>query len=247
MPLCFMFNRSKIPDIIAIQEAGTKVKLPGYKSFQSSDSDLTAILVQRNLAADLVQLAETGIQDNFIEVILRNKEDCSHFILNVYSKPRAQHHRFHSLLEAAKKKAARNPLLIVGDFNAPHTSWGYSYTTKKGRMLWEQIQKCHLTPQSDPFTATRIGTSVQRDTSPDLTLSAGISEMQWTCTEHTLGSDHYIIQSDILSVKQYTAPIRHTHFTDWNKFRKIRDQQNSRGFSEPADLENWTQQLIKDA
>ncbi|KAH7965709.1 hypothetical protein HPB49_009971 [Dermacentor silvarum] len=48
-------------------------------------------------------------------------------ILNVYSSPRRYDERFYGLIGKAVKMAtdAGIPLVVAGDFNAPHSTWGY--------------------------------------------------------------------------------------------------------------------------
>ncbi|KAH7977479.1 hypothetical protein HPB49_001874 [Dermacentor silvarum] len=67
-------------------------------------------------------------------------------------------------------------------------------------------------------TPTRIGNSVSMDNIPDLVLSYSIRDVTWTRTQHTLGSDHYMIQ-----VTVPFKPPRHTYMThkliNWDAIR----------------------------
>ncbi|KAH7937537.1 hypothetical protein HPB49_012880 [Dermacentor silvarum] len=69
-------------------------------------------------------------------------------------------------------------LLLGGDFNAPHTLWGYPQTLKPGRLLHCLAQERHLT-LNNPGSPTRAGTVSQRSTTPDLTFSRGTLSFHW--------------------------------------------------------------------
>ncbi|KAH7983179.1 hypothetical protein HPB52_009733 [Rhipicephalus sanguineus] len=108
------------------------------------------------------------------------------------SPPRESLASFDALLREVKKYAKGHTLLVVGDFNAYHTAWGYHKMDKKGTNVHDTAQHQQLTLWTDPHTPTRIGNSVSRDTNPDLTFTAGISQVEWTRLEETLGSDHHL-------------------------------------------------------
>ncbi|KAH7967985.1 hypothetical protein HPB52_005082 [Rhipicephalus sanguineus] len=99
------------------------------------------------------------------------RTDNSLFILNVYSSPREKAADFSHLFSEAIALVGDAQLLLLGDFNARHPDWGYMHTDPKGRKLWSLVQDLRLTLLNDPQQPlTRIGNSVCRDTSPDLTL-----------------------------------------------------------------------------
>lgn len=162
------------PDIIALQEVGKSVKLPGYKACQPEQDPITAIVVQRNIPANRTQFDSIDIPHDFITILPTKRNQTKLFLLNVYSKPKAKDHRFNLLFSLARKEAGLDSLIIVGDFNAPHTAWGYLQNTRKGQELWDQAQIHHLTLENEPNTPTRIGNSIQRDSTPDLTLTTHI-------------------------------------------------------------------------
>ncbi|KAH7981759.1 hypothetical protein HPB52_001061 [Rhipicephalus sanguineus] len=85
------------------------------------------------------------------------------------------------------------PLLVVGDFNASHTSSSYRMNCRKGRVVWTFVQNEGFSLLNYISFSTRIGSSVQRNTSPDLTLSKHIRDSHWTNTTHIFGSDRYIL------------------------------------------------------
>ncbi|KAG0413267.1 hypothetical protein HPB47_009602, partial [Ixodes persulcatus] len=137
-------------------------------------------------------------------------------LLNVYCRPQDRYARFDTLFEAARRKDCAT--FIAGDFNAPHPTWGYPRDTPKGRKLHTLIQQHNLTLLTDPSTPTRLGTSVARDTCPDLTLYRGTKPCTWHNLEEQLGSDHSILVTHI-STKDFAGEARKIRITDWPAFR----------------------------
>ncbi|KAH7937021.1 hypothetical protein HPB49_007420 [Dermacentor silvarum] len=86
----------------------------------------------------------------------------------------------------------REALIIVRDFGAPHFAWAYTIENDKGRNLRTYAQHEGLTLITNPQDPTRMGNSVNRDTTPDLTFIKNIANPKWTYTNITLGSDHCI-------------------------------------------------------
>lgn len=151
------------PDVIVLQGTGKAVKLPGYKAFQSASDHKTAVLIQRNISDSGTQFYSVEISHDFIIILPTKRGATKLFILNVYSNPKAQHHRFNLLFSLARREAGPHALVMLGDFNAPHRAWRYSKCTKKGNDLWDQTQIHHFTIETEPNTPTRIGNSVQKD------------------------------------------------------------------------------------
>ncbi|KAG0432609.1 hypothetical protein HPB47_020680 [Ixodes persulcatus] len=83
---------------------------------------------------------------------------------------------------------------------------------------------------------TRIENSVSRDTSPYLTFSATIPQVEWSKLEETLSSDHHIVQTQIQHHRAQTR-LGHAKITNWPTFRK----EEVAGVL--ADIEEWTQKV----
>lgn len=116
-------------------------------------------------------------------------------------------------------------VIIAGDFNAHHQDWGYIKDTTKGKALAAQIAACGLTLVTDPKYPTRIGNSVSRDTTPDLIMVRNAEEPVWTNLQENLSSDHYISS---LAIRVSSPPLRKFKFTDWDLFRNIRKQDETK-------------------
>ncbi|KAH7938930.1 hypothetical protein HPB52_002480 [Rhipicephalus sanguineus] len=65
-------------------------------------------------------------------------------------------------------RAAKSPFLVLGDFNVKHLDWGYPKTDGPGTRLWQLAHDLRLTLLTNPTQPTRVGNSVCRDTTPDL-------------------------------------------------------------------------------
>ncbi|KAH7965010.1 hypothetical protein HPB49_002775 [Dermacentor silvarum] len=74
----------------------------------------------------------TDISRILIEVMPRRKRWSSTFVLKVYSSPSKYGltHNFEDLINETMNIAGDNRLVIGGDFNAPHTQWGYGHSSK---------------------------------------------------------------------------------------------------------------------
>ncbi|KAH7971941.1 hypothetical protein HPB52_004372 [Rhipicephalus sanguineus] len=92
----------------------------------------------------------------------------------------------------------KNNCITHGDFNAAHTAWGYVITAKKGSRVHDAAQQHGLTLWNDPLQPTRVGKSVARGTNPDHTFTREVKKAGSTCLPDMFGSDHHIIQLDIL-------------------------------------------------
>ncbi|KAL1479908.1 hypothetical protein MTO96_051488 [Rhipicephalus appendiculatus] len=117
------------------------------------------------------------------------------FVLNVYSTPskRGLTHNFSALFREAMAKAASSHLLICGDFNAPHTQWGYGTDSPKGKRLAGLMDELGLVVLNEPESHTRIGQGACRDTSPDLSIWSDAGVIAWSNSFEDLGSDHRIL------------------------------------------------------
>lgn len=235
------------PDVIALQETGVNAKLVGYTTFNTTVAEgtnpSTALMIHRNLTANTIDLAIEDIAYNFVEILPKKKTYPTLYILNAYHPPKNRGIVASKLIVKAQKHARSSPLIIVGDFNAHHPAWGYKSCDKKGTSLWTTSLELGLTLLTDPERPTRVGNSICRNTSPDLTFIKNIEFAKWENTETNAGSDHYIIATTFPLSKMKKGKFRVKH-TNWDTFRDIR---NEREPTELTNLEEWTSNLIEDA
>lgn len=175
---------SQLPTVIALQETQCKVKLRNYTTHEptSHQTPRTAILVHRNYTAIEHPLGVDELDGHVVELLPRTRQGRSLFILNVYSPPKNPAGPLIAGLRKTLDISGRQPLVVVGDFNANHTSWGYKKNCRKGTTLWTFIQNEGLSLINDLDHPTRIGNSIQLNTSPDLTLTKNINHSKWSNT-----------------------------------------------------------------
>ncbi|KAG0435218.1 hypothetical protein HPB47_018615 [Ixodes persulcatus] len=140
----------------------------------------TIIQMSTTLNAKIDRMGETlnAQMGKMGEVIPQKKTVQSLFILNVYNPPSDNLRDLDKFLREVKKVPKGQKLLVVGGFNAPHVACGYHKTNKKGTDVHNAAQHHQLTLWNDPQCTTRIGNSISRDTSPELTLSKGIQQIE---------------------------------------------------------------------
>lgn len=148
-------------------------------------------MVRRNIAALEHDTGVRSVEHVLLEIIHSRKKDVSLFVLNVCSAPR-QKVKLGSLFRKALNMVGRQALIIVGDSNAPHATWGYTFENVKGRNLWNDAQHEGVTLITKPEDSRRKRNSVSRDTTPDLTFVSNIANPKWANTNANLGSVHYI-------------------------------------------------------
>lgn len=233
------------PTVIALQETGTIVKLTGYQTFQTPEYPQIATLVQRNISAEHRVFSNINIPHNFVTLYPLQPDHTKLHVLNLYSSPKNTQHNFKHVLMEALREAGSQPLLVMGDFNAPHVAWGYTRTTKKGRLLWETIQELQLTLHNEPDIPTRIGNSAQRDTAPDLVFSHRLHGITWTPTLNTLGSDHYILETTFAYKSALIKKPEQKHITDWDGFRTSTLNVSPPSNQTDEELERWLNQIMQ--
>lgn len=132
------------PDILALQETGTAAKLTGYATYteivKCSRPPATALMVQRNLTAIQIDLECAEVAYTFIEILPNKRADQSLFVLNLYSPPKDKSPSASKLMIKAYKHADKAPFIVVGDFNARHSAWGYPNCESKGNKIWDTAQ-----------------------------------------------------------------------------------------------------------
>lgn len=233
----YLATFESLPAVVALQEPGMGATLTNYTTFQQDPS--SCLCVHKNYTANLVNLDLQNAYSYVMVTLLRlRKQDPPLHILNVYCPPQSQNISFADLFSRALRVAGRDPLLIVGDFNAPSRIWGYHREEKRGRRLAELASTLGLTLHTDPVHPTRLGNSVTRDTCPDLTFTRNIQHADWLNTEETLGSDHCIINTTIRT-RPLSKPSTQARLPDWTKFR-----QNFDNTASITDHTSWSQQLV---
>ncbi|KAH6947458.1 hypothetical protein HPB50_019051 [Hyalomma asiaticum] len=232
-----------------------RAQLPGYvtcgPSYECTGRNIrVCTLVKRGIAFIEHELEvddESDVDHIFIEILpSRGKRVTGLFVLNVYSTPskRGLRHTFDALFREAMAKAASAPLLICGDFNAPHTQWGYGADSPKGKKLARLVDDFGLTVLNEPASHTRIGQGACRDTSPDLSIWSGAGAVAWSNSFEDLGSDHRVLCVTVGEEDCEIDVCLKARIVDWEQFRKNRQQDKQEGPIE--DIGEWCRGLLAD-
>ncbi|KAH9383924.1 hypothetical protein HPB48_025849 [Haemaphysalis longicornis] len=92
-----------------------------------------------------------------------------------------------------------------------------------------------------------MGTSVSRDTTPDLALSNQQLTYVWRNKQDALGSDHFLIEL-IISGPELVRRVGRAALTDWSGFRKLRSARSTEDTEDPAPEDQysaWIAQLFR--
>lgn len=217
----FMQTAPIQPDIICIQELGNKIHtLLGYVYHTHPDHPKIATLVRKDIAVSVSYMSQTNIQHQILTIWPCKRSKSKTIIINIYSPPRERSANFKDLFWHAKSLARnQDKILILGDFNSPHTDWGYPRDSPKGRNLVEAMEDHNMRLVTILDSPTRTGNSVTRDTFPDLTFANTLDRISWTNLEENLGSDHSIISISVNSPK-IRRPRGQATITDWKAYRQ---------------------------
>lgn len=209
--------------------------------YKPNEQGRMATLVSKSLVAiSHDRIEETDVEHKIVKIIPKKKSKrSSRFIVNAYNTPKQRKAKFKELFQGARKLAKDNALIILGDFNARNEIWGYRTIDAKGKAIAEaaEIAECELL--TDPDSPTRTGNSFNNDTSPDLTYTCGTELAQWENLMENLGSDHYIIKTQISS-DRLKHQLGTTKITDWDAFRKACHKLEKKGMQS---IEDWAKML----
>ncbi|XP_077560865.1 uncharacterized protein LOC144175701 [Haemaphysalis longicornis] len=178
----------KRPDIILVQEMHSEnaPKIPGYCSYAFAlpktpekgarvRGGICTFVKKGMVSLEHSLLHATNVEHLTIEVVIGAKARARKehvYIMNVYTKRKYAKQRYGTLISKIKRLAGDETTLLCGDFNAPHTAWGYQYDTAKGSSLLAETQAAGYHLANDITVPTRQDMStVHRDNNPDRTFS----------------------------------------------------------------------------
>ncbi|KAH7940935.1 hypothetical protein HPB49_008178 [Dermacentor silvarum] len=129
------------PAILVLQETREVPKIPGYVTYTDPTKMGTAILVENHIAAIPHLTAQAGCEHTLVEMHAKEIGSKNNFfVMSVYCTPSQRHYEFDRVVMDAKKLAGNRPLLILGDFNAPHIFGGTNFNPR-GERLWSRLWK----------------------------------------------------------------------------------------------------------
>lgn len=121
--------------------------------------------------------------------------------------------RCEGLLEGLRSLTVGS-LLVCGDFNAHHPSWGSTRASKRGREIADEAERtglCIANTGEHTFLSSTTTSAI------DLTLHSADLPVTWRTESDTQGSDHFPIHISICDVSQNNT--RTVRIVCWDSFR----------------------------
>lgn len=108
-------------------------------------------------------------------------------------------------------------VVVGGDFNAASISWGYKWTSPRGRRLEEEANDADLFLINDLDYPSRLGLhSGQRNTTPDLTWATRETIREWRCNGDPWSSDHFPVWLELQG--RVAERRKKVTYVDWEKY-----------------------------
>lgn len=181
------------PTIVCLQETWLKpesiFKIQGYSCIREDRSDGyggVAILVKHPFPFSHVNISSHDKNFSIIAIIVNNICFVSIYI---------PHPSFQILKEVKNiLESLPKPILVLGDFNAQHQSWGSSNNNNYGHEVLDIVDSLNLCILNN-CTPTRRTNINEGKSAPDLSISSPslASSLIWQTLNSTYGSDHFPI------------------------------------------------------
>ncbi|KAK8766980.1 hypothetical protein V5799_006241 [Amblyomma americanum] len=186
-----------------------------------------AVLVRSNVAATQHVTSQGGCEHTQVEILTREIGSSGNlFVMSEYCRPSQRQYEFERIVNKVKGLAETRPVLILGDFNAPQTTWGYMFQFKSGKALPKVMEDHEMAFLNEPDVTARRGSSVARDPTPDLSWLSSTLDVSWRREGVYLGSDHSVIGITIRG-SRYRAVLGTAQIKDWDKMRKFTQEQEA--------------------
>lgn len=213
------------PVLLAISETwlkpGSHFRVTGYSCLRDDRDDGwagCAILVNRNITFSQIPIPPHTSDFNVVAVRCLDISFVSVYIP----------HPNQVIIQALQAILSQLPVPIViqGDFNCRHTSWGSHSCDLNSSFLLNLIDDINLCIINDK-TPTRRVSPTQNASAPDLTLASPnlALSLQWKVSSNSHGSDHFPIVTTLLNSPISPLPVlapllkyRVCH-ADWSNFR----------------------------
>ncbi|KAG7312855.1 hypothetical protein JYU34_001236 [Plutella xylostella] len=182
------------PVIVAVSESwlapGSRFRVPGYSCLRDDRDDGfagCALLVKRTLTFSSIPTPPHGQEFN---VVALRALDIA-FVSVYFPDPHPSHlPSFYNIISSLPQ-----PLLIMGDFNAHHTSWGSYHTDAFAIALLDMLDTLDVCILNDGSPTRRVLPRQNPKSAVDLTFSSPLlsTSIFWRVLPNTFGSDHFPI------------------------------------------------------
>lgn len=233
------------PLMLAIQEIGTKRvedlnkmvqnRYKWYIKNRSSASSYTtrcggaAIGIRTDISHTVLDL-----NTEFQAVAIRTTGSSAVTVVSIYIPNRDFIKSLHIKRELDKLfMELPSPVLILGDFNAHHQSWGSNTSDSRGNALCDTFMKHNVIPLNDG-EPTRIDSTTGNTSAIDLAVTSWetSSRFHWSVLDDSYGSDHFPIRISTSELTPNTTRRRRWKYEEanWETFEeqiKLEIPQNS--------------------
>ena len=208
------------PDIILLNSTGIsddiKIKIFNYNVHQKNtygeDHAGVAIAIRRNIKYQLIDGYDSDILAIKVNTTLGDA-----IIATSYIPPRRQYFPLAELRTLLQK---RIPVYLIGDFNATHQHWGYTYSNNRGREIVDLIRRNICTFQGPDFNTIINATGAGK---PDLVLSNRNAFLHNHITEGHLTTSDHLPMVITISTKPIMVPTTmklNLKKTNWENFKE---------------------------
>ncbi|KAG0443385.1 hypothetical protein HPB47_014978 [Ixodes persulcatus] len=173
-----------------------------------------AIYVRTDIPQEQIDTSQWCTQRQELVAVLVRRKQTKVILVSVYRKPGSARLNF-GWIQHLCRRYLHVPVLVGGDFNAPHTSWGYATDSGRGRQVYSRFRDSSYVLLNEAHVSTRPLTAPN---TPDLTWWQGHGLPRWTAEPDCWGSDHtpiHIHLSHHLVKKQR----RMTKVINWTELR----------------------------
>lgn len=212
--LLHLINKFR-PSVIAISETwlvpGSHFRVSGYSCLRADRADGyagCALLVRRSLPFSLVSLPPISPDINIVAV-----EVFKIIFMSVYI-PHPHSNMIPDI--SAVVSSIPSPIILMGDFNAHHMSWGSSHNDLFGLALLELFDDVNLCIVNDGSPTRRVYPSQNPRSAVDITVCSPVlaSVISWGVLSFSYGSDHFPI---VFSIPNRVTPAH--NFSSTLKFK----------------------------
>ncbi|GFW98478.1 probable RNA-directed DNA polymerase from transposon X-element [Trichonephila clavipes] len=220
------------PDIISLQETWLRpshtIALANYRIYRNDRNHTThnaytartgggtAIMIKNSMKHTHIPTPNlNGVEATMVALTPELGEQT--LIISLYNPPHLNINNLNQSIDTLMNQGFPSTI-IMGDFNAKHSSWGCDVDTRRGITFNHHIQRSGYRILAPP-TPTRYG----HDSASTLDLAIS-TNVDWPCTVTSiseLSSDHNPVTFEFTTTTHFFPPPnkRYTHMkTNWGKF-----------------------------
>lgn len=230
-------------DILILSETWLKdknnIRFPGFSRVIRGDrsSDGGGVLIAAKVNIDMTEI--TLQQDIFnaqefdtCACRIQVEGERNLVIFSIYRPPdkNTSVDTWRTLLNEIKNISKTDFLIIAGDLNTQHRTWGSHRDNPSGRNLYQALEEMDLFALNDgtsTFVRPGVLGSVPDITLVDLDLAKSTN---WNVSDDLLGSDHKVIRFTCFDTeikKSFKRPSIQTKLVKWNIFQELIDKEKS--------------------